>query len=137
MKKTKIELIRKNGKGILGTIENAKHHAEAMLPYIRAMRPVVEGLGFETWRQGHNLHEFVTTDGRRFTLRPIVVDADANGPARYVGVRLSLRRGRSEEDRLYDIDSLAKVPRMLAMMEDLATPQIGRDSRLMNGCGSN
>lgn len=134
---TNVRLLRKDGKGIKGSIENAKHHALPILPYIAAMRHVVKDLGFASWIQGHNVHEFVTTDERRFTLRPIVVEATPTEPVKYAGVRLSMRHSRSDEDRLFDIDSLEQVPAMLAMMTSLAKPQIGRDSRLMNGCGSN
>lgn len=124
--KTKIELLRKDSKGVEGTIANAKHHAEVMLPFIKAMKDTVEHMGFAKWVAGHNVHEFHTHDERRFTLRPFVRNGD------YAGVRLSLRLSRSAEVRMVDIDSVADVPRLLDTMRMLASPQLGDNSRLMN-----
>jgi hypothetical protein len=131
--------LRRGGKGLTGTIANARHHAKPMLPFIHTMKYLVRDLGFETWRQGHNVHEFITTDGRKFTLRGIVREKTGRSEEEplYVGVRLSLRLSRSEEIRLLDIDSVENIPDMITMMRQLAKPQIGRDSRLMSGCGSN
>jgi hypothetical protein len=131
--------LRKGGRGLAGTIENAKHHAQSMLPFINSMKWMVRDLGFALWEQGHNLHQFTTTDGRKFTLRGIVREKPGRSEddPLYIGVRLSLRLSRSEEIRLLDIDSVNQIPDMVNMMRQLATPQIGRDSRLMSGCGSN
>lgn len=134
MNQTKIELLRSNSSGIKGTIANAKHHAQAMLPYISAMRHVVGTLGFKTWRQGNNVHEFHTEDGRKFTLRGIIRGEEDTDKPNYIGVRLSLRESRSAEHRLFDIDDLSQVPAMLAMMENLAKPQRGKEGRLMTTC---
>lgn len=122
---TKVSLIRKDSKGIKGTVENAEHHAKYILPFIEAMRGAVVHLGFEEWLQGHNVHEFRTKHGARYTLRPIVQEVDPTKPY-YCGIRLSLRLSRSEEHRLLEIVSVADVPRLLDVMRLLALPVKGR-----------
>lgn len=131
MNKTCIELLRKDSSGISGTIENAKHHAKSMLPFINGLRVAVGKLGFATWRQGNNIHEFVTVDGRRFTLRGIIKDKSDSDQPNYIGVRLSIRISRSEEHRLLDIVDVSDISTLLEMMKNLAKPQQGQDGRLM------
>jgi hypothetical protein len=122
---TKVSLIRKDSKGIKGTVDNADHHAKYILPFIEAMRGAVLHIGFKEWKQGHNVHEFHTHHGMRYTLRPIVQDDDPTKP-HYCGIRLSVRMSRSEEIRLLEIDSVADVPRLLDTMRLLAMPVKGR-----------
>jgi hypothetical protein len=122
---TKVSLIRKGGKGIVGTVENAEHHANYILPFIEAMRGAVMHLGFKEWKMGSNVHEFIAGHGARYTLRPICQDSDKSKPY-YCGIRLSLRLSRSEEHRLIEIDSVADVPRLLDVMRLLAMPIKGR-----------
>ncbi|BDD79700.1 hypothetical protein [Burkholderia phage FLC9] len=122
---TKVGLIRKDSRGITGTYENADHHAEYIRPFIEAMEGAVKHLGFASWRQGHNVHEFHCTDGRKFTLRPIVQDKDKSRPY-YCGIRLSLRESRSVEHWLVDITEVSEVPNLLTMMRLLAKPKQGR-----------
>lgn len=117
--KTKIELLRSNGSGLSGSIANAKHHAEAILPFINALKDKVGYLGFARWQQGSNVHQFTTTDGRKFTLRPYVSDKE------YVGIRLSLRYSRSEEIRLADFHHVRECPALISMMAQLAGPEMG------------
>lgn len=122
---TSISLLRKGGKGIKGTVANAEHHAEYILPFIEAMRGAVMHLGFKEWKQGSNVHEFITHHGARYTLRPICQEEDSTKPF-YCGIRLSLRLSRSEEHRLLEIDSVADAPRLLDVMRLLALPVKGR-----------
>jgi len=122
---TKVSLIRKGGKGIKGTEANADHHAKYILPFIEAMKGAVVHLGFQEWKQGHNVHEFYTHHGARYTLRPICQDDDPTKPF-YCGIRLSLRLSRSEEHRLLEIDSVNDVGRLLDTMRLLAMPVKGR-----------
>ncbi len=122
---TKITLMRKGSQGIKGTIINATHHAEDILPYINDMRKEVMKLGFTTWRQGHNVHMFINSDGQRYTLR-----AFTRADEGYVGIRLSLRVGRSAEYRLIDIDSVDQVPALLETMRLLAVPALGNATAL-------
>ena len=125
---TKIVLIRSDSKGLAGTVANAKHHAEAILPYIDALKPIVPRLGFKLWKQGHNIHEFVTIDGRRFTLRAFIDD----GNTAYIGIRFSLRLDRSNEIRLIDITSIAELAELILIMKKVAEPSKGKLGRLLS-----
>ena len=111
---TKISLLRKTSLGIQGTFANANHHAQTLLPMIEALRPQILSMGFTDWRQGHNVHEFVTADARRFTLRPFTRDGS------YVGLRLSFRLSRSKEIFLTDCDNVRDLPQLVAFMQNLA-----------------
>lgn len=125
MAKTKIVLIRKDSKGIEGTRENAKHHAEKIFAFIERLEPAVGLLGFNLWAQGHNVHEFRTTEGTRYTLRPFINDGQ------YVGIRLSLRASRSLEFRLIDITDPDDCWKLLDVMRLLAMPAKGNKSGVM------
>lgn len=122
---TKVSLLRKNGKGIAGTIANAQHHAKHILPFIEAMQGAVKHLGFRDWEQANNIHKFTAAHGARYTLRPIVQEQDSTKPF-YCGIRLSLYLSRGKEIRLLEIDSVADVPRLLDTMRLLAEPVKGR-----------
>lgn len=125
---TKIVLIRSDSLGINGTIANAKHHAHAILPYIDALKPIVPMLGFKLWKQGNNVHEFVTIDGRRFTLRAFV----DNASTAYIGIRFSMRLDRSNEVRLIDITSLGELAELILIMKKVAEPSKGKLGRLLS-----
>lgn len=111
---TQISLMRKDGQGIKGSIRNARHHAKPILPFIRILIPEVQKLGFQQWRQGHNIHEFFHVKDRKLTLRPFVRDGV------YVGIRLALRVSKSEEFHLMDIESLGDIPILLNTMKKFA-----------------
>lgn len=128
---TEVKLLRKGGKGLVGTIENAHHHAKSMLPFIDALKYAVMSCGFAVWRQGSNIHEFVTQDGQRYTLRPFAQQVDPTKPW-YAGVRLSLRVSRSQEYRLIDISTVDDIPRLLTAMRLLAESAKGIDGPLMS-----
>lgn len=123
--KTEIKLIRKDSRGLQGTIANAEHHAEFILPFIDAMKDQVAKLGFATWLQGSNVHEFRTVDGTRFTLRAFGRDRQ------YVGVRLALRISRSAEYRLIDIEDVEEVHKLLWAMRMMAMPNTGTVTGVM------
>lgn len=124
-KETDIMLLRSDSAGLAGTIANAEHHAQAILPFIDAMKEAVKHLGFKRWKQGNNVHEFVTTDNRVLTLRPICNDGQSPF---YCGVRLSLKLSRvsTDEHRLMEITDPADVGIMLTMMRSFAEPKKGR-----------
>lgn len=124
--KTPVVLLRKDSQGIKGTIANANHHAQKILPFIEAIQGAIPHIGFALHRAGHNVHEFHTNDGRKFTLRAFTL----NG--RYHGVRLALRVSRSVEIRLIDITSVTEVPQLLAVMAQLAEDQKGNDTPLLD-----
>lgn len=125
---TKVVLIRRDSLGVAGTVANAKHHAEAILPYIYALKPIVPRLGFKLWKQGHNVHEFVTIDGRRFTLRAFI----DNENTAYIGIRFSLRLDRSNEVRLIDITSIGELAELILVMKKVAEPSKGKLGRLLS-----
>lgn len=116
---TKITLMRKDSKGLDGSIENAVHHAPIILPFIYELKDVVGKIGFKKWIQGNNVHEFVTDDDRRFTLRAYVRDGE------YKGIRLSLRLSRTEEVRLADVHNVKEVGMLISAMMLLAGPEMG------------
>jgi len=108
----KVEILRKGGKGIEGTVFNADHHAKPMLAFVDAIAPKVLEMDFALWRQGHNIHSFHTHDGREFDMVPLRKSG-------YVGVRLRLRVSRSNKVTMCDCISLGKVPSLLATMRML------------------
>jgi hypothetical protein len=113
---TRIKLIRKDSTGVEGNIERAHDHAEALLPIIDVMKDKVEHLGFALWAQGSTMHEFITIDGDRYTLRGFKRDGS------YAGVRLALRVSRSLEHRLVDVENAKEAEQLLQFMEILAIP---------------
>lgn len=129
--KTEVRLLRKDSKGIIGTYENANHHAQLLLPFINELKRTIMKLGFKEWIQGHNVHEFITTDGRKFTLRGIVAKNE-DDVDEYVGIRLSSRVSRSLEIRLFDANCETSIKILKNMMEYLATPPKGYQGRLLS-----
>ena len=118
-----IKLIRTTSKGIAGTHANANHHAQELLPFIKLLEAATPKLGFALWKQGHNIHEFVTAEGRTYTLRPIG-NSDGDKWA-YTGIRLSLRVSRSEEHPLFDATNVQDTKRMIEMLKMLAQSSQG------------
>ena len=115
--KTEIRPVRKGTKGLQGTIVRSRHHAKMMLPFIEAMKGAVKHLGFDEWIEGETVHEFRTTDGRRFTLRGLRAPG---GP--YIAIQVSLRLSRSNEIPLFTVQSVAEVPNFLTVLRMFATP---------------
>lgn len=111
---TNVRLMRKNGLGVSGSIANAEHHAQAMLPIIDTLKEVISDLGFTDWVAGHNVHELHTHDGKRYTLRAYTRDKE------YVGVRLALRISRSMEYQLIDAETLEDVELLIKILGKLA-----------------
>lgn len=122
---TNVVLMRSDSRGVKGTKANALHHAEAIIPFIERMEKAVATLGFAEWKQGHNVHEFVTVEGTRYTLRAFTKDGE------YIGIRLALRMSRSSEVRLIDIINPDDCWRLLDVMRMLARPAKGNKSGVM------
>lgn len=123
--KTIVRKLRSNGKGLKGTFDNMYHHAEKLIPMVEILSKNGEDLGFAEWVQGHNVHEFITVEGVRYTLRGFIKDNA------YHGIRLALRVSRSYEERLIDITTVSQCYRLLEIMRMLAEPAKGEDSGVM------
>ncbi len=128
MKKPKINvsILRAGGLGIDGTYRNANHHAEKVLPFLDMFKAAIPDLGFADWFQGHNVHELVTLDNRKFTLRAYTRQNE------YKGIRLSLRLSRSHEIRLMDAETAKQIADMISMLNDLARPARGDKTALLS-----
>lgn len=122
-----ITKLRSTNRGIQGTIANAKHHAQALLPFIEALEVLLPTLHFKTWKQGHNIHQFINHDGRKFELVPIVREGES-----YVGIRLRLHVTRSLRHTLFDATDVSKIPDLVNLMRLMAQP-IQPDIRLGGG----
>ncbi len=87
---------------------------------------MIPHLGFVTWKQGSNVHQFETIHGKNYTLRPVWVESEGENPARvYNGVALSLRVSRSQEYVLTHCTRITDIPRLVEMMRMLAKSQPG------------
>lgn len=113
---TQVYLIKADSAGLKGTIAQARHHAQELLPFITALRPVITELGFESWLQGVRVHQLNTVDGRSFTLRGY-----GYGDS-YVGIKLFARVSRSQEFALLEIDHISKIGVLIDMLKELAVP---------------
>lgn len=122
----KIEMMRRGSIGIKGTIANAEHHAQNMLEIIHFMADKAKGWGFDLWRQGHNVHMFVTKDDRTFTIRPVQI----NG--KYSGIKVCAYFGRGNEMPLFSTSLKRDLGWMLfsSFMSSLAeSPNFGMAER--------
>jgi hypothetical protein len=114
MSETRIRLLRKNGRGLEGTYENIRHHARPMKAYVDILAPVIPTLGFKDWAQGHNVHTFVTDDGREYTLRPIY-------QGKYIGIEFAMNRPiRVVIDQWID---LSEAEQFINVLRRAARPQ--------------
>lgn len=117
--KTQVTLLRRDGKGLVGTYENAEHHADAIIPFINKLKNIVGKIGFKAWQQGHNIHLLVRSDDVKFALRAYTRDGE------YVGVRLSLRVSKSVEIPLIDIEDTAEIDQFIWLLENIASSPKG------------
>jgi 5-methylthioribose kinase len=113
----RVELLRKDSRGIVATYENAKHHAQPCLPLIEALEERVKKMGFKLWKQGSNIHVFETEDGRRFDFIPLYEEAIG-----YYGIEFRLRKSRSEAERLAQLTSVDDVDDFVTMVKMLSRP---------------
>ncbi len=124
MRQTKIVKLRSTGKGIQGTYDNIAHHAQEVEIYVKALEPLAPYWGFQTWKQGSNVHQFDTFHGASYTLRPVFKTGEEGG-YEYIGIALALRVSRSVEHLLTQCTRLTDIPRLCEMMRLLAKPQVG------------
>ena len=112
----KTTLIRSDSNGIKGTYANANCHAQACLPLIKALEAQAPVFGFDTWQQGHNVHVFHTTDGRKFDIVPY---ANENG---YIGLQYRHRLSRSKAIPIMAITDLSEVNDLITVIKNTAKP---------------
>ncbi len=117
-KKTEVSVLRKGGRGLVGTYENIAHHAAKVKPYVDALAPLGPLFGFKRWRVGHNVHVFVTHDDTQYVLRPTYDLVD--GSRDYNGLSLGLRVSRGHEVELVQYTSPSHIPNLINMMYALA-----------------
>ena len=115
----KTELLRSDSKGLTGTLENAEHHAIKCKKLIDALVPLTSTFKFKTWKQGHNVHIFVTEDDRRYDIVPYLGD-DGDGNIDYIGLELRVRQSRSVAIPLLHITNLHQVPAFVGTLKLLA-----------------
>lgn len=94
----KVTPLRQGSRGIVGTYENANHHAKSLLDLIQFLEKKIPKSNFSFWRQGHNVHILETMDGRKFVLRPF-----SQKGIGYLGITLSAKFSRSDEMHLYTL----------------------------------
>lgn len=116
-------LIRKTSRGLKGTMENVEHHAILVRPHVKFLSAVVEQIPFKEWRQGHNVHMLVTTDGRAYKLRPIYSYVKNKGRV-YIGIALFKLHGLAKLEvpiaQLIDMEDCFDFANLLKL---LAKPQ--------------
>lgn len=111
-----VQLLRRDSRGIQGTYANAEHHAQKCIPLISSLERRIKECGFKTHVQGHNVHLFETTDGRKFDMIPY------HDGEEYVGIEIRLRKSRSNAERLTTITKVTEVPELIIMLKMLARP---------------
>lgn len=112
-----IKKLRSTSRGIDGTYANANHHAKAIIPFITVLEAAVQNMMFKLWIQGHNVHQFVTEDGRKFELVPIVKQGES-----YVGLQLRLYKSRSQRLPLMNCTSVSELPALISVMHTFSQP---------------
>lgn len=122
-----IRKLRSTSMGIEGTMYNANHHAQLLIPLIEELISKAPLWGFAEWAQGNNVHLFTTHDGRKFLLRPISLRDRETLKSRYVGIQLLTRVSRSTETPLltifYDNRNGVTPLQFGAFMAALSEPQ--------------
>lgn len=111
-----VQLLRRDSRGIQGTYDNADHHAKKCIPLIASIEKRIGEAGFAVHRQGHNVHVFETSDGRKFDMIPFHDGTD------YVGIEVRIRKSRSKAERLTVITKVLEVPSLIVMLRMLAKP---------------
>lgn len=101
--KTEVSLLRKGSKGIRGTLANIDHHAQSLEGMVLAIAPHVLSMNLQQWKQGHNIHVFVTKDGRTFDIVPL------KGADGYCGLELRIRVSRGSKLTLLQLTDIADV----------------------------
>lgn len=113
-KETEVSILRKGGRGIAGTYANIEHHAEGVRAFVDALAPIAHTFGFKEWRQGHNIHVFITHDGQRYHLRPTY---RKEGKDRiYDGISVNLYISRKNEIVLSQFTLVSHIPMLITMM---------------------
>lgn len=117
-----VGLIRKGGKGIAGTYENAGCHAKPCLPLIKALESQAMAFGFDKWQQGNNVHVFTNKDGRKFDIVPY-----HNG-VEYVGLEYRFRESRSKAISIMAVTDIKEINNLITVIKCTAIPLMKNQS---------
>lgn len=101
-----IKQLRKISRGIVGTYENANHHAKPCVPLIKILEATITQMGTTydfSWEQGNNVHIIEREDGQKIVLRPFV-----NGE-RIWGIDVLSRFSRRDEIPLFSITEISEA----------------------------
>lgn len=118
---TEVTALRKGGRGLQGTYDNINHHANKVKPFVDALAPLGPLFGFKRWRQGNNVHVFVTHDDVQYVLRPTYDLVDTG--REYNGLSLALRVSRGIEIQLAQYTHPGHIPNLISMLYALAKPK--------------
>ena len=113
-------------RGLVGTIENAEHHAPELKDMVEYLAEQVEDLPYKAtllWKQGNNVHLIITDDGRTLCFRPF---REAGGGP-YKGISLALKTGnkRVDETVLYEARTLIECDVLLSLLSEIIIPVTG------------
>ena len=92
-------MLRKGSRGMVGTLENAHHHAKDCLPLIDLIGAIILGVGKDfdfIWMQGNNIHILEREDGAQIAFRPYKNGDDW-------GIDVLAKFSRTQEMRLFSI----------------------------------
>lgn len=85
-----VRIGRSNSRGLKGTYDNIDHHGEGCRYAVDVLSAAAEHFPFKEWIQGHNVHTFLTHDGRKYKFRPLHVGREPGDDVSkgYVGLEL-------------------------------------------------
>ena len=109
-----IEKLRSGSIGISDTLERANHHAQALLPMIHAIVPILEDKSRAgTWLQGNIVHHVVTEDGRRYVFRGL------RRNDKYIGITVNLQVSKGDERPQIQITDILQLGNFLIALKML------------------
>jgi hypothetical protein len=117
-----VQIGRRDSQGLKGTLANVKHHGEGCRYAVQVLSAAAEQFAFKKWIQGHNVHTFVTSDGRKYRFRPLRVGKLSDPDSGYVGLEL-YQDVDGTRQLLMQVIEPEDVVLCIAMMHHLAKPR--------------
>lgn len=118
-----VRIGRANSMGLQGTFENMEHHARGCRELVEALVAAAEMFPFKEWVQGHNVHKFVTHDGRIYRFRPLHVRRPEHAlrydPSGYIGLEL-FQEENDVRTRILQITDPEDVALCISLMHNLS-----------------